>query len=122
MAFIVLRRSRNTRSYALVERYRDDRGRVRSRVLSYLGREQDGTDTLEKAHAHWTQERKRAEASLTVATGKRRQVLARRLAKIEGKLAVISEQQRCAAAIAEKHRRRLEQLSRTAKELQHGSA
>jgi hypothetical protein len=108
MAFIVLRRSRNTRSYALVERYRDERGQVRSRVLCYLGREQDGTDTLEKAHAHWIAEQQRAEASLHAATRKRRQVLTRRLARIEGKLAVIADQQRRAAAVVEHLRRRQE--------------
>src|SRR5271163_2767537 len=48
MAFIVLRRSRNTRSYYLVESYRDDQGKTRRRTLCYLGREQDGTDTLAK--------------------------------------------------------------------------
>jgi hypothetical protein len=53
MAFIVLRRSRGTRSYYLVESYRDKKGRSRKRTLCYLGREQDGTDTLEKAIHHW---------------------------------------------------------------------
>jgi hypothetical protein len=49
MAFITLRRSRNTNSYYLVESYRDEEGRSRKRTLCYLGREQDGTDTLAKA-------------------------------------------------------------------------
>ncbi|WP_165074830.1 hypothetical protein [Paludisphaera rhizosphaerae] len=53
MAFIVLRRSRNTRSYYLVESYRDEFGRSRKRTLCYLGREQDGTDTIERAVRHW---------------------------------------------------------------------
>src|SRR4051794_12645761 len=53
MAFIVLRRSRNTRSYYLVESYRDRNGRTQKRTLCYLGREQDGTDTIEKAIRHW---------------------------------------------------------------------
>jgi hypothetical protein len=53
MAFIVLRRSRNTRSYYLVESYRDDNGKTHRRTLCYLGREQDGTDTLSKSLAHW---------------------------------------------------------------------
>ena len=53
MAFITLRRSRNTKSYYLVESYRDETGRSRKRTLCYLGREQDGTDTLEKAIGHW---------------------------------------------------------------------
>jgi hypothetical protein len=53
MAFIVLRRSRGTRSYYLVESYRDRKGKSRKRTLCYPGREQDGTDTLEKAIRHW---------------------------------------------------------------------
>jgi hypothetical protein len=53
MAFIVLRRSRNTRNYYLVESYRDEHGRSRKRTLCHLGREQDATDMLAKAHAHW---------------------------------------------------------------------
>jgi hypothetical protein len=53
MAFIVLRRSRNTKSYYLVESYRDRRGKTQKRTLCYLGREQDGTDTIEKALRHW---------------------------------------------------------------------
>jgi hypothetical protein len=57
MAFIVLRRSRGTRSYYLVESYRDRKGKSRKRTLCYLGREQDGTDTLEKAIRHWEQVR-----------------------------------------------------------------
>jgi len=61
MAFIVLRRTRNTRSYYLVESYRDRDGRSRKRTLAYLGREQDGTDTLEKALAHWQRAARRTE-------------------------------------------------------------
>jgi hypothetical protein len=53
MAFITLRRSRSTRSYYLVESYRDEAGRSRKRTLCYLGRQRDGTDTLEKAIRHW---------------------------------------------------------------------
>jgi hypothetical protein len=53
MTFIVLHRSRGTRSYYLVESYRVKKGRSRKRTLCYLGREQDGTDTLEKAIRHW---------------------------------------------------------------------
>ena len=60
MAFIVLRRSRNTRSYYLVESYRNQQGKTQRRTLCYLGREQDGTDTLAKAQAHWEQVRKQA--------------------------------------------------------------
>jgi hypothetical protein len=38
MAFIVLRRTRGTRGYYLVETYRDERGTARKRTLCYLGR------------------------------------------------------------------------------------
>jgi len=57
MAFIYLRRSRNTRSYLLIESYRDVQGRTRKRTLCYLGREQDGASTLDKSLAHWKQVR-----------------------------------------------------------------
>ena len=53
MAFIALRRSRNTRSFYLVESYRDGQGHSRKRTLCYLGREEDGTDTLANALLHW---------------------------------------------------------------------
>jgi hypothetical protein len=109
MAFVLLRRSRNTRSYVLAERDRDERGRVRSRVLCYLGREQDGTDTLERALVHWENVRRQSEAALPTATGKRRQVLTRRLAAIDKKVAVITQHQRKAAAAAEMRRRRAAQ-------------
>ena len=52
MAFVVLRRSRGTRNFYLVESYRQG-GRTRKRTLCYLGREQDGTDTVAKAICHW---------------------------------------------------------------------
>ena len=47
--------TRNTRSYYLVESYRDDNQKTRRRTLCYLGREQDSTDTLAKALASWQQ-------------------------------------------------------------------
>ena len=52
MEFIVLRRSRNMRSYYRVESYRDDQRKTQRRTLCYLGREQDGTETLAKALTH----------------------------------------------------------------------
>jgi hypothetical protein len=79
MAFIVLRRSRNTRGYYLVESYRDDQGKTRRRTLCYLGREQDNTDTLPKALAHWEQVREQAKKELREARNGRRQVLRRRI-------------------------------------------
>ena len=78
MAFIVLRRSRNTSSYYLVESYRDAEGRSRKRTLCYLGREQDGTDTLAKALAHWKEMLAQCRRELRTAKGGRKGVLRRR--------------------------------------------
>ncbi len=69
MAFIVLRRSRNTQSYYLVESYRDRQGKTRRRTVCYLGRQQDDTDTLAKALAHWQQVMGRAKRELRKARG-----------------------------------------------------
>ncbi len=69
MAFITLRRSRNTRSFYLVESYRDDQGRARKRTFCYLGREQDGTDTLAKALTHWETVQSQTERQLIKAEG-----------------------------------------------------
>jgi hypothetical protein len=90
MAFIVLRRSRNTRSYYLVESYRDDHGKTRRRTLCYLGREQDGTDTLDKALAHWQQMTVRAKKEMRKARGERRRVVRRRLEATAVRIAVIT--------------------------------
>src|SRR5262249_16999695 len=75
MAFIVLRRSRNTRSYYLVESYRDSEGKTRRRTLCYLGRERDGTGTLAKAQAHWELVKRQARKELRRAGGERRRVI-----------------------------------------------
>src|SRR5690349_12016225 len=77
MAFVTLRRSRNTRSYYLVESYRDEQGRARKRTLCYLGREQDGTDTLPKALAHWQKIEKAAARTLRASRGRQPSVKAR---------------------------------------------
>ena len=90
MAFIVLRRSRNTRSYYLVESYRDQ-GKVRRRTLCYLGREQDGTDTLVKAQEHWKKIAAQGQRELRKAKGKRRQILRRRLVATRTRLNIIAE-------------------------------
>src|ERR1043165_8712350 len=90
MAFIVLRRSRNTRSYYLVESYRDGQGKARRRTLCYLGREQDETDTLAKAQAHWAKAREQAQKELRRARGESRQVIRRRIEATAKRLAVIS--------------------------------
>jgi hypothetical protein len=91
MAFIVLRRSRNTRSYYLVESYRDDEGKTRRRTLCYLGREQDGTDTLAKALTHWEKMKLLAEKELRKARGEPRQVIRRRLDATAARIRVIRE-------------------------------
>jgi hypothetical protein len=111
VAFIVLRRSRNTRSYLLIESARDDRGKTRKRTLCYLGREQDGTDTLERALAHWQRAREELKAEIRPARGERRAVLRRWLEAAEARIVVIAEQialrGRRAAAEAEQQRREL---------------
>ena len=94
----------------LIESYRDDQGRPRNRLLCYLGREQDGTDTLDKALAHWKQIHEALKREIRPARGQRKLVLRRRLKAAEARLAVITEQiarqaQRAAAAEAE-HKKR----------------
>jgi len=112
MAFIYLRRSRNTRSYLLIESYRDVQGRTRKRTLCYLGREQDGARTLDKSLAHWKQVREALNHDIRSARGDQRQVLRRRLKATEARIAVISEhiarqEKRAAAAEAERKKREL---------------
>ncbi len=113
MAFIVLRRSRNTRSYYLVESYRDDQGKTRRRTLCYLGREQDGTDTLAKALAHWKQAMGRATRELRKARGERRHVVRRRIAATRARIGLIAEHMRLLAR-AEAERRKREQQAEEA--------
>ncbi len=114
MAFIVLKRSRNTRNYYLVESYRDTKNVVRKRTLCYLGREADGTNTLDKALAHWKQVRDDLKRDLRSARGEPKRVLRRRLAATEERIAIVgehlaSERKRIAEAEAERQRR--EQLA-----------
>jgi hypothetical protein len=118
MAFVYLRRSRNTRNYLLIESYRDDQGRTRKRTLCYLGREQDGTDTLDKALTHWKKVRVTLNREIRSAKGERRKVLKCRLAAAEDRIGVISEHvarqaQRAAAAEAarEKREQEIEELA-----------
>lgn len=113
MAFIVLRRSRNTRSFYLVESYRDDQGKTRRRTLCYLGREQDGTDTLPKALTHWGQVRDRAKKELRKARGERQRILRRRIDAAERRLGVIHQYMQIAAR-AEAERRKREQQAEEA--------
>lgn len=119
MAFIVLRRSRNTRSYLLVESYRDSSGKTRKRTLCYLGREHDETDTLDKALDHWNRVQRQLKQEVRNAKGERKQVLRRQLKAAEGRIALIAaylETLRHRAVAAEAERRRREQL---AEEAQH---
>jgi hypothetical protein len=91
MAFIVLRRSRNTRSYYLVESYRDDQGKTRRRTLCYLGRERDGTDTLAKALTHWEQMMVQAKKKIRKASGEPRQVIRRRIEATAMRISIINK-------------------------------
>src|SRR5437764_5389560 len=113
MAFITLRRSRDTQGYYLVESYRDAAGRSRKRTLCYLGREQDGTDSLAKAIAHWEHIRELCRQELRTARGGRKDVLRRRRATAEARLRLLAEHARLAAA-AEAERTRRERLAEEA--------
>lgn len=106
MAFIVLRRSRNTLSYYLVESYRDGEGKSRKRTLCYLGREADGTDTLEKAAAHWKKAREVTKRRLRSSKGASRLVFRRRADATEARIAIIAQHIRRAAAAEAKRARR----------------
>jgi len=121
MAFIVLKRSRNTRNYYLVESYRDKQNVVRKRTLCYLGRESDGTDTLEKALDHWKRVRDDLNRGLPSAKGEPKRVLRRRLAATAERIAVIGEhvtRERRRIAAAEAERQRREQLAEEEKHWQ----
>jgi hypothetical protein len=87
MAFITLRRSRNTKSYYLVESYRDEQGRSRKRTLCYLGRETDGTDTLAKSLSFW--EGVLGDLGRVNGKGKRTPVLNRRIEAVQAKVALL---------------------------------
>jgi hypothetical protein len=113
MAFIVLRRSRNTRSYYLVESYRDDQGKTRRRTVCYLGREEDGTDTLGKALAHWEQVREQARRELRRAKGERRQVIRRRIAATATRIGVITGHMQLLARAEAERRKREQQAEET---------
>jgi hypothetical protein len=109
MAFITLRRTRNTRGYYLVESYRDKEGRARKRTLCYLGRQQDGTDTLAKALDHWQSIKEAAHRELKTARGVRRRMLRNRIKEIEERLAAIRPHAEHVARKEEERRRRLEE-------------
>jgi hypothetical protein len=99
MAFITLRRLRGTRSYYLVESYRDDSGRSRKRTLCYLGREQDETDTLAKAIAHWERIEQEASRERRPARGEQRRIFQDRVAKIRHRIALLHRHAEIAARV-----------------------
>ena len=118
MAFIALRRSRNTRSFYLVESYRDDQGRARKRTFCYLGREQDGTDTLAKALTHWETVQHQTERELIKAKGERRKVLRRRIDAIGTRIGLLRIHLQRAAVIEAERTARQQQ----AEEAKHWQA
>ncbi len=113
MAFIVLRRSRNTRGFYLVESYRDEQGKTRRRTLCYLGREQDGTDTLAKSLAHWQKAVELWNQELLRARGERRQVIVRRIKATRNRISIIERHVQLLAS-AESQRRKREQQAEEA--------
>src|SRR5215469_5087326 len=129
MAFITLRRSRNTHSYYLVESYRDKTGRSRKRTLCYLGSEKDGTDTLTKAVLHWQSIKKEARRELRSANGTRRRILRDRVRKAEARVVLLRRYEAHAAKLAaerlERQRRQQaaeEARRRRAEEAEHWQA
>jgi hypothetical protein len=109
MAFIFLRRSRNTRSYYLVESYRDGQGKTHRRTLCYLGREQDGMDTLAKALAHWQQAMQQAAKELRKVRGERQQVFRRRIEATRARIEVIARHMQLLGQAEAKRRKREQQ-------------
>lgn len=129
MAFITLRRSRNTSSYYLVESYRDEKGRSRKRTLCYLGREQDGTDTLAKALLHWEKCEKECRRELRSATGQRQGLLQNRLSQTRQRTRLLRQHVQQAARLESERQERNrrfqaseEALRRQAEEAEHWQA
>ena len=79
------------RSYYLVESYRDAEGHSRKRTLCYLGREQDGLDTLAKAIEHWEKIEKDCLCERRSARGQRQRVVRDRLSKARPRIALLRE-------------------------------
>ena len=111
MAFIILRRSRNSKGYYLVQSFRDEQGRSRRRILCYLGREEDGTGTLTGALAHWQRINRRISRELRTATGARRDVLRRRRDAASVRIALLKQHLKLAAAAEAEKRRKNEQAA-----------
>jgi hypothetical protein len=110
MAFITLRRSRDTRSYYLVESYRDEQGRSRKRTLCYLGREQDGTDTLAKALLHWKKIEKECRRELRSAPSRRRRIVQNRLDQARQRTALLRQHAEESARLESERRERQQRL------------
>lgn len=108
MAYIILRRSRNSKGYYLVESFRDEQGRSQRRILCYLGREEDGADTLDKALAHWQRQSRRISRELRTATGARKDLLRRRRDAASARIALLKRHLEL-AAVAEAEKRRKEE-------------
>jgi hypothetical protein len=113
MAYIVLRRSRNTRSYYLVESYRDRTGKVCKRTLCYLGREQDGTNLIGTALAHWEKVGHRLLKDIRNTKGSRKAVLQRRGEAIAERIILLREYLERSAA-EERERKQREQYAKEA--------
>ena len=114
--------SRNTKNFYLVESYRDEQGRSRKRTLCYLGREQDGTDTLEKALDHWQKAKEAAHRDLKSARGERRRIVRERLKKAEEHIALLRKHAGRAAREEERKRRAEEERQRRLEEAEHWRA
>src|SRR5437899_1944697 len=110
MAFVTLRRSRGTRNYYLVESYRDEHGRTRKRTLCYLGREQDGTDTLAKALLHWENIEKSCRREIRSAQNQRRRIVQDRLDKARQRTALLRQHADEAARLEAERRERERRL------------
>jgi hypothetical protein len=75
----------------------------------YLGREQNGTDTLAKALAHWQRIGRKTARERRTATGLRKDVLSSRQAATADRIALLKHHFKLsAAAEAERHRREQE--------------
>jgi hypothetical protein len=111
MAFITLRRSRNSKGYYLVESFRDEQGRSRKRTLCYLGRERDGIDTLAKALAHWQRIGRRIAREMRTAAGRRSRLLRNRQEAATVRIALLKHHLKLAADAEAEKRRKAEQAA-----------
>ena len=87
--------------------------KTQRRTLCYLGREQDGTNTLSKSLAHWENLRDQSKTELRKSRGERRQVIRRRIEATEARIAVIKDQLNH-LAIVDAERQKKEQMAEEA--------